>query len=395
MPLQTNAITSVANVKDYMGLAVAASPAFDIYHDGTSGTATAATVTITDTTVVLIVTGGANAGTSTLTLSDAANDTMAELVAVITALNKGWQVSLLSGSSVSSTLLIPKAATSVLLQANTYRATFDNAELIENLINRASDAMERFCDTPIKQQTDLRYWIDGRGDMDLLIPAIPLTAVHRIAYGSAPAFSVKDVNTTDIRATVEVRAASMVLSRFASTGTETATSLTFATYPTTNDLVTAINAISGSNWTATTPTVNSLSLDLHRRGGMDALRVNADVTYPDQSSAIRHVDENSSIVHLAEGADYFGDGCGYRNQFGRYNYLAHVTAGWSTIPDDIEQFCIEMVQTMWNNRGKDQSLQSESLGDYSYSRAATPAEANSVLLGMNVSRLDLVRRRGF
>ena len=86
--------------------------AISIYND-MSDSATAATVEVTATTMVLIVTGGTNAGTTTYTFSDAASNTVGELVTAINALDKGWVAELLDESARDSATLEVLAATDV------------------------------------------------------------------------------------------------------------------------------------------------------------------------------------------------------------------------------------------------------------------------------------------
>jgi len=92
--------------------------AFSVYCNDT-GSVSAATVTVTESTLTLVNTGGDNAGTNTLTLADAANDTLTELVAVIEALD-GWTATISSSATgtASSTELTPAAAQSCIGSAN-------------------------------------------------------------------------------------------------------------------------------------------------------------------------------------------------------------------------------------------------------------------------------------
>ncbi len=50
--------------------------------------------------------------------------------------------------------------------------------------------------------------------------------------------------------------------------------------------------------------------------------------------------------------------------------LIEYSAGYTTVPDDIHQACLVIAGTMYLSRKSDTSLQSESLGDYSYSMAS-------------------------
>jgi hypothetical protein len=61
--------------------------------------------------------------------------------------------------------------------------------------------------------------------------------------------------------------------------------------------------------------------------------------------------------------------------------LVAYNGGLSTVPYDIEQVCLEVAAQMYRDRKRDRGVQSESLGDYSYS------------LGQATAALDLIRSR--
>jgi hypothetical protein len=59
------------------------------------------------------------------------------------------------------------------------------------------------------------------------------------------------------------------------------------------------------------------------------------------------------------------------------------TAGYSTIPADIERVALEMVQDAWTRRTSDNSVESESIGDYAVTyKAAEALTANPTWLSM-------------
>ena len=79
MSLHTYALTTLESLKRFMRKSNVdfQIPVLTLYNS--SSDATAATYEVTSTTIVLIVTGGANAGTNTLTFADADKDTLDEL----------------------------------------------------------------------------------------------------------------------------------------------------------------------------------------------------------------------------------------------------------------------------------------------------------------------------
>jgi hypothetical protein len=58
--------------------------------------------------------------------------------------------------------------------------------------------------------------------------------------------------------------------------------------------------------------------------------------------------------------------------------LIEYTAGYATVPEDIEQACIDVSSMLYRDRRRDGNLTSEGLGDYSYTRAAA-SEMNARL----------------
>jgi hypothetical protein len=103
-----------------------------------AGDASAATVAVTATTMVLLITGGASAGTNTLTFSNADKDTMTELVAVIEALD-GWTATLIGTAGWASTALAVVSATGCLGAGNaatllTEAPTAATAEVTESAL---------------------------------------------------------------------------------------------------------------------------------------------------------------------------------------------------------------------------------------------------------------------
>lgn len=368
MAVDQFALTSVQAVQQYMGLDdddVRAN-ALSVFND--SSDSTAATVQVTDLTVILIITTGGDAGTTTLTLSDAANDTLTEIVAVITALS-GWQALLLGDGTADSTTLIPIAATSAFQQAEALTLEHTDIALIEALIDRASDKIETFSDRLFLSR-DYREWHNGARETTFKVKNRPVTAVSRLAYGARTALTVQGTTTTDLRATVEVQDNQVVLSRFDSAGSETSDTETFAANPTASDLVTAINLLTG--WSATIGT-NWITADFYRMGGQDALGRSVSIEYPSTSDIEYRVDEDAGLIEITRSSDsFFPSFGGVSGTFPRgwQNILIHYTGGFATVPDDLEQVAIELVKLALDASARDSALASENLGDYSYSLMA-------------------------
>lgn len=242
----------------------------------------------------------------------------------------------------------------------------DDDTLIGNLVTRAQKAIETYTGRLFDSAT-YREWHNGSRDEWILLKNWPVTSVGRVAYGSATGLSVTGSTATDLRATVEVQDAGLYLLRVDSAGDEQATTLAFSTYKTTGTLATQVSATTG--WTGTVGT-DWPTLDLHRMAGQNALGVNVDLTYPSESGLEVRVDEDAGILQIV-GAGRNGwptwdeDGGGHFPR-GFQNLLVQYTGGYSTIPEDLAQIAIDVVADLYRQTQHDQSVMSESLGDYSY-----------------------------
>jgi uncharacterized phiE125 gp8 family phage protein len=257
----------------------------------------------------------------------------------------------------------------------------DSDQILTALIDRASGYIERYCNRKLKTRTYSREVYYGNGYRRLILDQYPVTAVTRVSYGRKNAFSITNTTATN-NATVEITASAVKLTADGAA----ATSLALATYATITLLLAAINAVSG--WTATLPD-SSLgvrkSTDLLMRPGMHCL--SPTVCYAE--------------LPLGELTDYFlvdpteDRNYGVIESVGGFvcgeDYFVDYTAGFTTIPFALEEACILLIAYRYNQKAKDASIKSESLGDYSYSlrdmSGALPPDLQDAI--------DLYRRRVF
>jgi len=183
MSLNANALATVDQFLESIGASrdEFLTPAFRIYNAAAG--ATSATVTKAANVLTLVVVGGASAHNTALTLTDAANDTITELIAVILALNKGWVINRLCPGAWASTDMADFPATDTLLVANEYNAQIYATGSIESVINRASEFIENYCHRVFTSTfatfTETEYY-DGTGSQFLLLRAFPVTSVTSV-----------------------------------------------------------------------------------------------------------------------------------------------------------------------------------------------------------------------
>ncbi|HAB53331.1 MAG TPA: hypothetical protein DCE80_14365 [Ignavibacteriales bacterium] len=180
--LNANALCSVEELKNHLEIAgVNIQTAFlSLYNS--SADATGATFQVTATTLILVVTGGANAGTSTLTFADADKDTLGELVTAINGLGKGWVANSQGLSSADSTDLTIKESTSCLLIADQQVLYGANNARLETYINSTSSFLERECDRSFHSATYTNEEYNGNGRTKFWLKQYPITSITSLTF---------------------------------------------------------------------------------------------------------------------------------------------------------------------------------------------------------------------
>ena len=237
--------------------------------------------------------------------------------------------------------------------------------VLEGCIDRASARIETFIDRKILTRSYVDWVFPERNVVRLR--NWPATAVRRVAYGSTIALTVNATTTTDVRATVAVTESSIVLKRWDSDGTATTSTLAFTTYPTTNGMATAISALTG--WSATASD-NLLSAELYPVSGADALSNAVYLDVPDIVDSPAWVDMDTGLIRVS--VDAMVDAVG-----GNRPVLVDYDAGYSTVPYDVEQACLEVAATMYRQRRYDTGT---TLGDFRV--VDDPADTQRMLEGL-------------
>lgn len=375
MALSSIALTTVAKARASLNLNPSdpqfQAAAIDIYHDQ-SVSATAATVQVTDTTIILIITGGANAGTTTLTLADAANDTVDELVGVINALATGWVAQALYIGDADTGDLVIVASASAYGESARQTLQIVSVRQMELIIEGVTDEIESWLlDGILTRDYNEIYYFDPIEQLtEFALKKKNVTGVERLALASLAAMRV-EYTGTGTHARVEVTDTA-VITRSRLGATTTTTTSTFASNVSIAEMVTTIAALTG--WAATT-VVDGPSAYLVREGVRVAKDLEVTLAAWDDFTGNYSVDYPAGIITLRDFAwpwaavDRGFLGRGLDNQI-----LVDFTAGLSATPDDVDRVALDMVVAEWMARGRDPALQSQSLEDYSYSLRADSAQ---------------------
>jgi len=378
-------LTTLAEIKSYLGE--------NLQKDGiwifcNAAGATAATVEVTDTTIILIITGGGSAGTNTLTFADANKDTIAELIIAINVLT-GWKSGAIYNGSAPSTDLIVTGALSCLGAANEIILKISDDYFLTELINRASDLINRYCGRLLKSASYTREIYCGTGYDKLILEQYPVTRVSRLSEGRADSFSIVNTSTDANFCTVEITSTTIRL--IVNGGTNASdNALTLASYATIDLLIAAIHAL-GKGWVCTTLATDTASRDASELLVRPAMFVDATT-----SAYCEAVDEDindymllkpteARNVGILEVPGVFTSG---------YEFFVNYTAGYTTIPYVLEQACIELVKFKYDKSKRDSGLKSETFGegaDYSY----TLQDLKDALPEDLLATLQLFRKREF
>jgi len=254
-------------------------------------------------------------------------------------------------------------------------STYDT--ILEQYIDHATAKIERWIGRQIKVRNYFE-WYGGNDVRSVKVKQYPINNVVGVYTGLTAALVIASTVSSDIRLTVSINtdplgtvangvlAPGVTLTRTTSAGTTTTNTLTFATYPDTTSPVAAINAITG--YSASVSTAMRCA-QLHPRAGGDIKMATVVLTGVNVSSEFVY-DSYLGIVTIRQDAFPTMGQHNARFPSALQSTLIEYSAGYTTVPDDIHQACLVIAGTMYLSRKSDTSLQSESLGDYSYSMAS-------------------------
>ena len=235
----------------------------------------------------------------------------------------------------------------------------DDAKL-NTLITAVSRGIEQWCDRVFHSASYTHYFdgVDSWRRSHLPLRQYPVTEITRVATNPVCALRIRNTDTTtNQRAVVSLSSTALKLSRVASASTTT-NSLALATYTTISSLATAIDAV-GSGWDAE---VQGDSNDYGKWASADLKTIQGAVNARDTGADLYLYEEELPyvIVDEAIGNLYGSFPRGFQNIEVKY------TAGYSTIPDDIQQGAVQAIVALYNQSKLDPNLLSEKIGDYSY-----------------------------
>lgn len=319
----------------------------------------------------------------------------------------GSEFSTAAPANPSPVDLITSAYAEQVLAAGGVTLTGAQQAILSTLITAASREMIRYCDRQFALTTYSEIVTpegarQDRGEpASAKLSAFPVQSITSVLTNRSTVLTIRNTDTTtnqfasvSFTMTGDVEYFDLVytgltLSRMAS-GVTTTNTLTFAANVTLGALATAINAL-GGGWNATVQS----SYELYPSASLVGVREPKNAlsngacldlfTTPAESYDI---DRATGIMRCYGGqggsgyggfyggvGDVFGDSLdgqgGFGGALGWGQYQCTYSAGWSTIPENLQQVCAEVVKGMFARLSTDPSLKSETLGKYTWAARDT------------------------
>ena len=361
-------LTTVDEVLALPGM-LARENAFWIYY---SGSASTATVQIAIDRLILIHDAGEDAN---LDLTAVTYATIKKLVDYINANVSNWEAGRICHPDASSPNLLETGQLNSLGTANEQTLKIKGTYLIEQLINRASDFLNRHCSRMLKTTTYTLKRYSGEGTK-LILDDYPVTEIMQICDGTLPGIKIKYTSLTAYNAYARVTKTGVILSVDGTPEAE----LTFVAYKTLTTMAVAIAAKTG--WEASlyhTDHGGWPSTLLFEKQNVYALNQYSYLEVPGEPLYGYEEDLENGIIYLPS---EFSEG--FKNIF------VSCKAGYVTIPPLLEQICIELVKYKYQKAKKDSSIKSEKIGSvYSY----TLKDLEKALPPSMLAELDLFTKR--
>lgn len=282
-----------------------------------------------------------------------------------------------------------------------------NPDYLAALITAASSAIVRYCHREFALQTFTEvYSGGGLPYQEIQLSNFPVVEITRIATCPKSAILITNTDSTNQRATVATTATTLRLIRVALAVTTTS-DLSFVTYPTLNTLAAAINGL-GHGWSATVQSTFGLypTADLLPLQGATSVLSTANgknlEMYTEDLTAW------GSAGFWLSPYGYVSDGPGWRLDAGigslvgswpqgKLNIRIDYRAGFSEIPEDVQEACVQLIQGMYQTGLINNSVASAKLGPFAYTtlaRATLMSGSIKDALAPYVDHASIIMRNG-
>jgi hypothetical protein len=243
-------------------------------------------------------------------------------------------------------------------------ATSGDDPTITALITAVSVAIRRYCRRDFNQ-TDYDELYNGNGQRRLFLRQYPILSVSSVRYRPVTVLKIQNSLANTPQARVSVTTVGLTLVRVTNGVKVTDTSVTFAGNVTILAIQNAVNAL-GSGWSAVGQGYDTWpSADLRSpQGALTAAGQYAELKLHTYELAGYQIDERRGW--LLRAIPYTDPELLHPEDLiwptGVNNFRVQYTAGYTSIPDDVQEACAEWVSVLFWQTKRDPGLTRESVG---------------------------------
>jgi hypothetical protein len=260
-----------------------------------------------------------------------------------------------------------------------YSSTGSLDSLVATLVTAVSEAIEKYCGRRfVSRAFDELY--NGTGDRRLLLRQYPLQAVTSVRYRPVTVLKITNTDPTNVQARVAVTSLGLVLTRLKGGGTATEPTQLFTTNPTLTSLAAAVSAV-GNSWSA------QVVGDATNYGGWPSADLYVPGSYGDALEGSGTLQSQGALscvagsfaelkMHTYELQGYQWDARGWLLRaipytdpellhpedlifpVGINNFRVQYTAGYTTVPEAVQEACAEWVAELYWQAQRDPQLAS-------------------------------------
>lgn len=237
----------------------------------------------------------------------------------------------------------------------------DESTTLSALITAVSKAIKKWCRREFDSQTFDEIY-QGTGDDVLQLREYPIISIARVAASPTTVLRVRNTSSANQRATVSVGASGLSLTRVASGSSSTDTSVTWAGNATITAVATEVDAL-GNGWDAEAVSGHTLraSADLRQfQGALNAKDMWADLQIHTEELACYSIDSKKGWLYRRGGRwdRCTPSGPDFDVWCAGEEYRVIYTAGYATVPEDVQEACAQWVARLFWATKRDSSLQS-------------------------------------
>lgn len=240
-------------------------------------------------------------------------------------------------------------------------STNSDEPTIATLITAVSKAVQRWCRRDfVSTAYDELY--DGNGDDRLMLRQYPIINVESVRSSPTAVLRITNTQTSNQQARVSLTSTGLTLVRIAS-AVNTTNVVYFSTNKTLSAVKSAVDAFGSGGWSASVvgnyglwPSADLLPI----QGALNAAGVQAELMmHVDILSAFEIDSRHGFLLRSSDGSSLQPQTSSLIWPAGVSNFRVKYTAGYVTVPEDVQEATAEWVATLFKDLGRNQNVMRE------------------------------------